>query len=91
MAIKDELVKKLSQQTKLDPRVVRLVADYPLKFARERMSADEDWRPIRIRYLAAFVPKLAGDEYDKSDKVGQEYLGYSKSEVTSKSKLQKKT
>lgn len=91
MAIKEELVKKLAQQTKLDPRVVRLVADYPLKFVREHIPADEDWRPIRVRYFAVFTPKLAGDEYDKSDKVGQEYLEYNKSEVTSKSKFKKKT
>lgn len=90
MAIKDELVKRLSQQTKLDPRVVRLIADYPLKFVREHIPIDEDWRPIRVRYLAVFTPKLAGDEYDKSDKVGQEYLECVKSEVTSKSKLQKR-
>jgi hypothetical protein len=51
------------------------------------MAADEDWRPIRIRYLAVFTPKLAGDEYDKSDNIDQGYLGHAKSKVTTKGKI----
>jgi hypothetical protein len=71
MGIKDDLVKKLSRKTSIDPRVVRLVIDYPIKFTRDRMSDPEDERPVRIRYFAVFIPKSAGHEYEKSDKIGQ--------------------
>lgn len=43
--------------TGVDQRVVRLVADYPLKFSRDRMSDPDDWRAIMIRYFCKFVPK----------------------------------
>lgn len=75
MGIKDEHVKKLAKKTNIDPRVVRLVADYPIKFAKEKMSNEEDWRPIRIRYFAVFLPKAAGHEYEKSDSVGKKRKG----------------
>lgn len=75
MGIKDEHVRKLAKKTNIDPRVVRLVADYPIKFAKEKMSNEEDWRPIRIRYFAVFLPKAAGHEYEKSDSVGKKRKG----------------
>ena len=75
MGIKDEHVRKLAKKTNIDPRVVRLVADYPIKFAKEKMSDEEDWRPIRIRYFAVFLPKAAGHEYEKSDSVGKKRKG----------------
>jgi hypothetical protein len=75
MGIKDEHVRKIAKKTNIDPRVVRLVADYPIKFAKEKMSNEEDWRPIRIRYFAVFLPKAAGHEYEKSDSVGKKRKG----------------
>jgi hypothetical protein len=56
----------------MDYRVVRLIIDYPIKFAKERISDPEDFRPTRIRYFAAFVPKSAGNEWQKSDKLNTE-------------------
>lgn len=57
MLFKDRKVKELSKEKGIDERVVRLIADYPLKFARKKMADDNDWRPIMIRYFAKFVPK----------------------------------
>lgn len=76
MGIKEELVKKLAKKTNLDNRVVRLIVDYPIKFVREKMASEEDWRPIRIRYFAIFLPKSAGHEYEKSgtrDSINSKY------------------
>ena len=68
MGKKEELVKRLANKHRLDGRVVRLIVDYPIKFTKERMADDEDWRPIRLRYFGVFLPKAAGHEYEKSDK-----------------------
>lgn len=38
--------------------VIKEIVYHPLKFAKRRMEDTEDTRPIRIRYFAAFVPKL---------------------------------
>jgi len=54
---KNDLIKEISIMTGVDQRVVRLVADYPLKFSRDRMSDPDDWRAIMIRYFCKFVPK----------------------------------
>ena len=54
---KDKLVSKLSEQYGIDPRIVRLIVDYPIKFFRRVSSDDTDIRPVRLRYFGAFVPK----------------------------------
>ena len=74
MGIKENLVKSLATRHKLDERVVRLIVDYPLKFAKETMSNSEDWRPIRIRYFAIFLPKSAGNEWKKSSEIAYERI-----------------
>jgi len=56
MLEKERLVKQIAKRKRMDERVVRLVADYPLKFARDRMR-EFDWRPVRIRYLGVFTLK----------------------------------
>ena len=68
MGVKEGLVKKLSLKTKVDPRVVRLIADFPIKFAKEKMSNDETWRPIRIRYFCMFTPKNNPNEFTSREK-----------------------
>lgn len=55
--IKERLVKKISKRKKMDERVVRLIADSPLKFTRDVMANPDDPRSVRIRYFAAFTPK----------------------------------
>lgn len=57
MRFKNKLVKRLSVEYGVDPRVVRLVVDYPFLFIKRKMADDEDDRPIRLRYLGAFVQK----------------------------------
>ena len=75
MGKKEETIKRLARKYNIDPRVVRLVVDYPFKFTKERMADMEDWRPIRIRYLAVFLPKSAGNEYTKSSEVAKQSNG----------------
>lgn len=55
--IKDKLVKQLSKKHGIDPRVVRLIADYPIKFFKHVAGDDTDLRPVRIRYMGVFIPK----------------------------------
>ena len=40
-----------------DKRVIREIVASPILFARHKFADPDDWRPIRIRYFAAFVPK----------------------------------
>lgn len=58
-AVKDRLVKQLSKQLEIDPRVVRLIVDYPIKFYRRKAADDTDKRPVRIRYFGVFAPKTS--------------------------------
>ena len=68
MAVKDTLVKRLSKDKGIDPRVVRLVVDSPLKFARRIMADPNDWRPVMIRYFVKFVPKYGVLEKLKNER-----------------------
>lgn len=63
MKIKDKLVKELAEKYGVDPRIVRLIVDYPIKFSRDKISDPEDMRPIRIRYFGVFLPKT---KYEKT-------------------------
>jgi len=58
MLKKDELVKRIAKRKNMDERVVRLIADYPFKFTRDRMSDPADWRAIRIRHFGVFALRL---------------------------------
>lgn len=71
MTKKEEIVKRLAKKYSMDERVVRLIIDYPIKFAKERISDNEDFRPVRIRYFAVFLPKSAGNEWKKSDQTSE--------------------
>lgn len=55
--IKETLIKQIATVKQLDPRVVRLIADFPLKFSRDKISDPDNLRPIRIRYLGVFQLK----------------------------------
>lgn len=72
MAVKDTLVKRLSKEKGIDPRVVRLVVDSPFKFARRVMADPDDWRPIMIRYFAKFIPKYGVLEEIETAKINLE-------------------
>jgi hypothetical protein len=39
--------------------VIKEIVYHPLKFAKRHMEDPKDERPIRVRYFAAFVPKIA--------------------------------
>ena len=56
-SVKDKLTKILSKKHGVDQRIVRLIADYPIKFYKRVAGDNTDIRPVRIRYFAAFVPK----------------------------------
>lgn len=62
MRFKNALVNKLAKQHGVDPRVVRLVVDYPFLFTKRKIADIEDDRPIRLRYLGAFVQKQYKNE-----------------------------
>ena len=66
MKIKDKLVKQLSKKHGVDPRIVRLVVDYPIKFIRDKIADPEDDRSIRLRYFGVFTPKY---DYEKREKI----------------------
>lgn len=54
MLKKDKIVRSIAKRKNMDERVVRLIADYPLKFVRDKISDKTNWRPIRVRYLGVF-------------------------------------
>ena len=57
MSLKENLVKTIAKEVKLDPRIVRLIIDSPIKFWRDKMSNPDEMRPIRIRYFGVASPK----------------------------------
>ena len=57
MSLKENLVKTIAKEVKLDPRIVRLIIDSPIKFWRDKMSNPDEIRPVRIRYLGIASPK----------------------------------
>jgi len=85
MGIKEKLVERLANKHNLDPRVVRLAVDYPVKFSKAKMSNEEDFRPVRIRYFAVFLPKKAGNEWKKSSETSYERINDSEYKDTTKS------
>lgn len=54
MKFKRDLVNKLAKKHRVDPRVAKLVVDYPFLFAKRKMANDEESRPIRLRYFGVF-------------------------------------
>ena len=57
MLEQDKLIRDIAKAKKMDSRLVKAIAYYPLKFAKDRMTDISDDRPIRIRYFGAFVHK----------------------------------
>ena len=68
MLEKERLVKEIAKRKGMDERVVRLIADYPFKFVRDKISEAKDWRPIRIRYLGMFALKAHFEKLLSEDK-----------------------
>ena len=66
MKPEDKIIKELSLKHGKDPRIIRQIATFPLKFTKRIMADYNDERPIRIRYFGAFVQK---DFYNKETKV----------------------
>jgi len=56
---KNELIRKLAKHYGVDTRVVKTIVDYLFLFVRRKIADPVDIRPIRLRYLATFVPKQA--------------------------------
>jgi hypothetical protein len=57
MRDQDKILKHLSLIKFKDLRVIQAIAYHPLLFAKHKMADPDDYRPIRIRYLGAFVQK----------------------------------
>jgi hypothetical protein len=53
----DKLIRELAKERGLDPRVVKNVVYYPIRFAKTKMENPVNNRPIRIRYLGIFTQK----------------------------------
>lgn len=73
MLLKETLVKTIAKEVKLDPRIVRLIIDSPIKFWRDKMSDPNEIRPVRIRYfgVASPKPKVVRGEVAKFGKDGK--------------------
>jgi hypothetical protein len=57
--------------------VIKEIAYHPLKFAKRRMEDPADTRPIRIRYFAAFVSKIAKNK-ERINKFKEVFRDYEK-------------
>lgn len=53
----DKLIKEIAKKENIDSRIIKTIVNYPMKFAKTKMSDLSDNRPIRIRYFGAFVHK----------------------------------
>jgi hypothetical protein len=61
----EEIIKELSLKYNKDKRVIKLICEHPLLFAKYRMKDPNDIRPIMIPYFAKFVFKLGRTIEDK--------------------------
>ncbi len=53
----NRIVHSLHLNYQKDKRVIRQVIYHPLLFAKSKITSETDWRPVRIRYFAVFLPK----------------------------------
>jgi hypothetical protein len=64
----DSIIKDISLRKMKDTRVIKLIAHYPLKFLKDKMQNNADWRPVRIRYFGIFgLTKAAKDKWTNND------------------------
>ncbi len=54
MTKEQELIEQGAEQFNIDKRVYKTVAQFPLKFLKRKIENEDDWNPVRIRYLAVF-------------------------------------
>lgn len=57
MKEQDKIIKHISLLKFKDKRIIEKIVYHPLLFARQKMTDPDDYKPIRIRYFGAFVPK----------------------------------
>lgn len=53
----ESIYNKIGKQLGYDARLVRTAAHHPFSFLARVIEDPKDYRPIRLRYLGAFVPK----------------------------------
>jgi hypothetical protein len=53
----ENIYTKIAKLSGKDVRLVRTAAHHPFEFVSNVMADMEDHRPIRLRYLGAFIPK----------------------------------
>lgn len=56
--MRENIYSKISKETGRDMRHIRIVAHHPFEFFTKRMIDMQDHRPMRFRYLGAFLPKV---------------------------------
>jgi hypothetical protein len=49
-----KFVKEISDEEKMDMRVVNFIVSHPFRFVADKMKDKEDVTPIRLRYIGAF-------------------------------------
>ena len=63
----DELIHTIGLLTMKEDRVIKRIVYHPLEFAKEKMTSEDDERPIRIRYFGAFVLKSKNQKKEQGN------------------------
>ena len=62
-----EIIEEGAKKFKVDKRVYKAIALFPLKFVKRKIESLDDWRPIRVRYFGAFnLIKTARDKINSN-------------------------
>ena len=51
------IIHELYLKYRKDKRIIRAIVYHPILFTKRKIVDENDWRPIRIRYFGAFLPK----------------------------------
>lgn len=65
MNYQDALIKDLAKKYQIDPRIVKEVVYYPIRFTRDIIRDDTDIKPIRIKYFGVFTQKIVKNKMNK--------------------------
>lgn len=62
-----EIIEEGAKKFKVDKRVYKAIALFPLKFVKRKIESLEDWKPIRVRYFGVFdLTKTARDKINSN-------------------------
>lgn len=54
---REQTIKRIAKDYKLDPRVIKVIVDFPIRFAKYKINDPDNIRPVRVRYFGTFAPK----------------------------------